>query len=104
LLAETLLANAILKNIAARKMTLAVEVAAVVHAIATFGVSQRRVCQVIGADRSSMRYRHVRPDDAAARAWLRELALRLSASADPAPAIAAEPEKLLSFALLYIIS
>jgi hypothetical protein len=76
----------------------------VVHAIATFGVSQRRVCQVIGADRSSMRYRHVRPDDAAARAWLRELALRLSASADPAPAIAAEPVKLLSFALLYIIS
>jgi putative transposase len=48
--------------------------AAVAHAMAIFGVSQRRACQVIGAERSSMRYRHRRPDDAAARAGLRELA------------------------------
>jgi putative transposase len=48
--------------------------AAVVHAIATFGVSQRRACRAIGAERSSMRYRHRRPDDGGARARLRELA------------------------------
>ena len=40
----------------------------------SFEVSQRRACQVIGADRTSMRYRSVRPDDAALRARLRELA------------------------------
>jgi putative transposase len=48
--------------------------AAVVHAIATFGVSQRRACRAIGAERSSMRYRHRRPDDGDARVRLRELA------------------------------
>jgi putative transposase len=48
--------------------------AAVAHAITTFGVSQRRACKVIGAERSSMRYRHRRPDDAEARERLRQLA------------------------------
>jgi putative transposase len=47
---------------------------AVAHAIATFGVSQRRACKVIDAERSSVRYRHRRPDDTDARARLRELA------------------------------
>src|SRR5262244_3100817 len=48
--------------------------AAVAHAITTFGVSQRRACKVIGAERSSMRYRHRRPDDGEVRVRLRELA------------------------------
>lgn len=47
---------------------------AVAHLCASYEVSQRRACQVISADRSSMRYASVRPDDAALRARLRELA------------------------------
>ena len=47
---------------------------AVVHLCQAFEVSQRRACQVIKADRTSMRYRSVRPDDAALRARLHELA------------------------------
>ena len=44
------------------------------HLSASYEVSQRRACQAIGADRTSMRYRSIRPDDAALRARLRELA------------------------------
>lgn len=47
---------------------------AVVHLWQVYEVSQRRACQVISADRTSIRYRSVRPDDAALRARLRELA------------------------------
>lgn len=47
---------------------------AVGHLAQVFEVSQRRACQVIAADRTSMRYRSVRADDAALRARLRELA------------------------------
>jgi putative transposase len=38
------------------------------------GISERRACSVIGADRTSMRYRHRRADDAATRMRLKELA------------------------------
>lgn len=48
--------------------------AAVRHAREVHGLSQRRACQVIDADRSSVRYRSVRPDDAALRQRIRELA------------------------------
>jgi len=37
-------------------------------------VSQRRACQVIGADRSSIRYRSQRPEDGLLRSRLREIA------------------------------
>ena len=37
-------------------------------------MSERRACWVLGADRTSVRYRSIRPDDAAVRARLRELA------------------------------
>ena len=37
-------------------------------------MSQRRACQIIGADRSAVRYRSRRPDDGSIRARLRELA------------------------------
>lgn len=47
---------------------------AVAHLSQSYEVSQRRACQVISADRSCMRYRSVRPDDAVLRARLRELA------------------------------
>lgn len=46
----------------------------VAHLCSTYEVSQRRACAVIGADRTSMRYRSIRPDDAALRTRLRELA------------------------------
>jgi putative transposase len=38
------------------------------------GISERRACSIIGADRSAMRYRHRRVDDAAIRLRLKELA------------------------------
>lgn len=47
---------------------------AVAHLCVAYEVSQRRACRTIGADRRSMRYRSVRPDDAALRGRLRELA------------------------------
>lgn len=39
-----------------------------------YEVSQRRACMAIEAERSSVRYRSLRPDDGAVRARLRELA------------------------------
>jgi putative transposase len=47
---------------------------AVAHLKTRFEVSERRACSVLGADRSSVRYRSIRPDHAALRARLRELA------------------------------
>jgi len=47
---------------------------AVLRLQAVFGVSQRRACRIIGVDRTSVRYRSRRPDDAALRQRLRELA------------------------------
>jgi putative transposase len=47
---------------------------AVAHLCSSFEVSKRRACAVIGADRTSVRYRSVRPDDVVIRARLRELA------------------------------
>jgi putative transposase len=47
---------------------------AVAHLRQTYAVSERRACRVIGSDRSTMRYESRRPDDAAIRVRLRELA------------------------------
>lgn len=47
---------------------------AVAHLCETYEVSQRRACTVISADRTSMRYRSIRPDDAVLRGRLRDLA------------------------------
>lgn len=47
---------------------------AVARLQAGFGMSERRACAVIGADRKSMRYRSCRPDDTDLRDRLRELA------------------------------
>ena len=38
------------------------------------GISERRACSILGTDRSAMRYRHRRGDDAATRQRLKELA------------------------------
>jgi putative transposase len=47
---------------------------AVAHLQITFEVSERRACAALGVDRTSHRYRSCRPDDAAVRTRLRELA------------------------------
>ena len=47
---------------------------AVAHLRAVFGMGERQACRVIGADRTSMRYRSRRDDDGAVREKLRELA------------------------------
>jgi putative transposase len=47
---------------------------AVAHLRVAYEVSERRACSTLGADRTSVRYRSIRPDDAPVRARLRELA------------------------------
>jgi putative transposase len=47
---------------------------AVAHLVESYEVSERRACQAIAVDRTMVRYRSRRPDDAAIRARLRELA------------------------------
>jgi len=47
---------------------------AVAHVVAVHGVSQRRACKALAVDRSSVRYRSVRPDDAEARAAMKAIA------------------------------
>ncbi|WP_354249192.1 IS3 family transposase [Bradyrhizobium sp. LA2.1] len=75
LLAEAMLDNAMLKDLNFKKMVTPVaRRQAVAHLRSSFEVSQRRACEVIGADRSSVRYRSLRPDDATIRVRLRELA------------------------------
>jgi putative transposase len=47
---------------------------AVAHLRTSYEVSERLACSTIGADRTSVRYRSIRPDDAAVRVRLRDLA------------------------------
>lgn len=47
---------------------------AVAHLKAVMGLSERRACQIISADRKMVRYRSYRPPEVALRAKLRELA------------------------------
>jgi putative transposase len=47
---------------------------AVAYLRVTYEVSERRACSALGADRTSVRYRSSRPNDALVRARLRELA------------------------------
>jgi putative transposase len=47
---------------------------AVAHVVLVHGVSQRRACEVLAVDRSSVRHRSVRPDDAAERATMKAVA------------------------------
>ena len=44
------------------------------HAVDFHGVSQRRACKALAVDRSSVRYRSVRPDDSEARAAMKAVA------------------------------
>jgi putative transposase len=53
---------------------------AVAHPRTSFEVSERRACAVLGVDRTSVRYRSGRPDDAGMRLRLRELAASAAGS------------------------
>ncbi|RTL17449.1 MAG: IS3 family transposase [Sphingomonadaceae bacterium] len=75
LLADTMLDNAGLKDLLFKKVvTPAAKRQAVAHLQATLGMSERRACAVVGADRTSMRYRSCRADDGDLRSQLCELA------------------------------
>ncbi|MBU0864324.1 MAG: IS3 family transposase [Alphaproteobacteria bacterium] len=75
LLADTMLDNAGLKDLLSKKLvTPAAKREAVAHLQTTLGMSERRACAVVGADRTSMRYRSCRADDGDLRSRLRELA------------------------------
>nr|WP_245489252.1 MULTISPECIES: IS3 family transposase [Rhizobium] len=75
LLAETMLDNAILKDVASKKLvTPEVKRGAVAHVCKQHGVSQRRACEVLSIDRSSVRYCSVRPDDADIREAMKAVA------------------------------
>jgi putative transposase len=52
----------------------AVQRDAVAHLQAMMGLSERRACHIVGADRKMVRYRSRRPPDTELRARLRELA------------------------------
>ncbi|MEM9060717.1 MAG: IS3 family transposase [Pseudomonadota bacterium] len=76
LLAEQMLDNAMLKDVASRKLvTPAAKRDAVAHLCKVHEVSQRRACSVLGVDRSSVRYRSVRPDDDDLRKAMKEVAV-----------------------------
>ena len=61
LLAEAILDNAGLKDLLSKKMVApAAKREAVAHLQATLGMSERRACAVVGADRTSVRYRSCR--------------------------------------------
>lgn len=55
-------------------VTPAAKRSAVLHLRTAFGMSERRACSLVGADRKSMRYRSCQADDADLRARLRALA------------------------------
>ncbi|WES30017.1 IS3 family transposase [Varunaivibrio sulfuroxidans] len=74
LLAETMLDNAMLKDINSKKLvTPAARREAVAYLRRQYEVSERRACHATGTDRSSVRYRSIKPDDAPIRERLRAL-------------------------------
>ncbi len=57
---------------------------AVAHVCKQHGVSQRRACEVLSTDRSSVRYRSIRPDDADIREAMKLVVTDFSESASGA--------------------
>ncbi|MBX7483321.1 IS3 family transposase [Qipengyuania qiaonensis] len=75
LLADAMLDQAALKDLLGKKvLTPVAKREAVAHLQSCHGMSERRACRVIDADRKSVRYRSTRDDDADLREKLRELA------------------------------
>ncbi|WP_139307446.1 IS3 family transposase [Rhodovulum sp. ES.010] len=75
LLAEQMLDLAAMRELVFKKVvTPVVKREAVAHLKARFGLSERRACQIAGADRKTIRYRSQRAPDTELRGRLRELA------------------------------
>ena len=75
LLAEQMLDMAAMRELLQKKMvTPAVKREAVAHLKAHFGLSERRACEIAGADRKMVRYQSQRAPDTALRGRLRDLA------------------------------
>ncbi|WP_247355322.1 IS3 family transposase, partial [Bradyrhizobium sp. 160] len=74
LLAEQMLDAAALRELLSKMVGPAAKRAAVAHLEAKMGLSERRACSIVGADRKMIRYRSCRPPDTELRARLRELA------------------------------
>ncbi|NEI11064.1 IS3 family transposase [Rhizobium leguminosarum] len=75
LLAEQMLDAAALRELLGKKMVgPAAKRDAVTHLKAVMGLSERRACQIISADRKMVRYRSSRPPEVELRAKLRDLA------------------------------
>ena len=55
---------------------------AVAHACLVHGVSQRRACEALAVDRSSVRYRSLRPDDRELREAMKALRQKVTSEAD----------------------
>jgi hypothetical protein len=76
LLAESPLENAALKDLLGKKrLKPAARRGAVIQVIEGHGLSQRHACELVGLDRSTLRYRCRRADDSALRQRLREAPL-----------------------------
>ncbi|MDW9689111.1 IS3 family transposase [Sinorhizobium meliloti] len=74
LLAEQMLDAAALRELLAKMVGPAAKREAVAHLKAVMGLSERRACQIISADRKMVRYRSCRPPEVELRARLRDLA------------------------------
>ena len=72
LLAEAMLDNVVLKNLASKKLvTPGAKREAVTHARKQHGLSERRACRLVGVSRRVIRYEPTRPHDGALRQRLR---------------------------------
>ena len=69
-----MLDNAILKDVAAKNGNARREASAMAHACMVHGVSQRRACEALEVDRSSVRYRSMRTDDRELRGAIKAVA------------------------------
>jgi hypothetical protein len=65
---------AALRELLSKKIGPAAKREAVAHLQAELGLSERRACSIVNADRKMIRYRSCRPPDTELRVQLRELA------------------------------
>ena len=74
LLADTVLDMSAMRELLAKVVGPVVQREAVAHLQAKMGLSERRACQIVGADRKMIRYQSQRAPDIALRTRLRDLA------------------------------
>ena len=74
LLAEAMLDASALRELLSKKVGPAAKRESVAHLRAVMGLSERRACSIVGADRTMIRCRSRRPKESALRARLRDLA------------------------------